>query len=127
MRRGVSLTETPPGHRPSGQRHPLDRDLPRPRTSPWTEAPPPDRDILDKDTSWTDTRWTETPRTETPLWTENPTPGQRTPPRTESQTGVKTLPCRNFVAGGKKPHTFMTVMLLVTIPACHVFVNVFEI
>ena len=40
----------------------------------------------------------ETPRTETP-WTE--TPPDRDP-RTETPppTGVKTLPCRNFVAGG---------------------------
>ena len=37
--------------------------------------------------------------------TETP-PGQRPPSRTESQTGVKTLPCRNFVAGGKISSNF---------------------
>ena len=46
----------------------------------------------------------ETPPWQRPPLTETP-PGQRlpwteTPPWTESQTGVKTLPCRNFVVGG---------------------------
>ena len=40
------------------------------------------------------------PRTETPL--DRDPSQQRPPPKwTESQTGVKTLPCRNFVAGCK--------------------------
>ena len=63
-------------------RDPLDRDPPRTET-------PPDRDPLDRDTA---------PLTESPL-TE--TPGQRPPLWTEPQTGVKTLPYRNFVANGK--------------------------
>ena len=112
--------QTPPGKRPPlTDTLPLDRD-------PLTETPL-DRDPLDRDPNgqrplWTDTPWTETPIltetslwTETSFWTENP-PGQRIPQHsppldrdppidryplwTESQTGVKTLPCRNFAAGG---------------------------
>ena len=58
--------------------YPLDRD-PLP---PWTEIP------LGRDLPWTET-------------SPDRDPPEQTPPRTESQTGVKTLPCRNFVAGGK--------------------------
>ena len=68
------LDRTPWTETPSGQRPPLDRD-PLERDPP--EERPPDRDIP----------WTEILRTKNPLWTE-------------LQTGVKTLPCRNFVAGG---------------------------
>ena len=50
----------------------------------------PDRPPLDRD-----------PRTEIPLWTETP-PDIDPPLWTESQTGVKTLPCCNFVAGGNQ-------------------------
>ena len=32
------------------------------------------------------------------------------PPWTESQTGVKTLPCRNFVAGGKNLFELFTLI-----------------
>ena len=57
---------------------------------PWTE------NSLDRDPH------TETPWTETFFLDRDSPPGQRSPPPwTESQTGVKTLPCRNFVAGYK--------------------------
>ena len=77
----------------------------------------PDRDPLDKDpprteNPWTKTLWTEAPWTETPLWTE-------------SQTGVKTLPCLNKVKfnwlclikftrnhGGKAEHPFSDYYLV---------------
>ena len=90
---GDLLTETLLGQRP-----PLDRDPPGHRPH----------------------------QTETPLWTDPPdrdSPGQRplghvtcgacwdrdpTPTPTESQTGVKTLPCRNFVAGGNYLITKLT-------------------
>ena len=76
------------------------------RGSPW-QRPALDRDPLDR----------EPPRQRTP-WTETPTPGQRPLPATpgqrpphldrepplwtEAQTGIKTLPSRNFVAGGNE-------------------------
>ena len=46
--------------------------------------------------------WTDTPWTETPL--------DRHPP-TESQTRVKALPSRNFVAGGKSVCVLSTSLL----------------
>ena len=90
---------SPPGHRP------LWTDTPRQRSF-WTETP------LDG-APLTEIPWTETPRQRPPWtetsWTEIPRqrpPGQRPPsyvtcgacwdrepPRTESQTGVKSLPC----------------------------------
>ena len=82
-----------PKQRPSRQRPlPMDRD-PAGQRHPWTET------LLDRDPSWTETHWTETPWS-CDLWCML---GQR-PPREQNnwQTGVKTLPCRNFVAGGNK-------------------------
>ena len=99
---GLSLTEMP-----------LDRDpLDRTETS-WTETLL-DRDPLDRDSVNRDPPpWTETPLDrETPVqrphWTDSPLvmwpvvhAGTEIPLWTESQTGVKTLPCHNFVVDAK--------------------------
>ena len=102
--RGVSLTET---------------SLPQTETArqraTWTEIPlgqrPPNRDLSGQRPHgqrppWTDP-WTETsldrPMDRDPLG-QRPH-RQRHSPWTESQTGVKTLPCRNFVANGNKLFT----------------------
>ena len=80
---GVSLTETPHGQRPPGQRF------------LWTGNPPGQRPP-----------WIETPWTEIPPSTETP-PGQR-PPWTETPQvnritySCKNIPCRNFVTGGNQ-------------------------
>ena len=79
----------PPGQRPPQNRPPR-KWPPGQRSPPPRQRPPPGQ---------RPPTWTETPQT--PLghvtcgacWDRDPSP-------TESQTGVKTLPCRNFVAGG---------------------------
>ena len=51
--------------------------------------------------------------TETPLDRDSPcteTPWQKPPLWTESQTGVKTLPCRNFVAGGNNAKIYSALI-----------------
>ena len=73
---GVSLTETPLERDP-----PLDRDPPRQR-SPWTETP------LDRDPPGDVTCGA--------CWDRDSPCGQNS-----WHTLVTTLPCRNFVAGGK--------------------------
>ena len=76
-----------PDKDPPGQRHPGQRPPPWTETTPWTETPLLDRDPPgQRPPSWTETSsWTETPPYEQNDW----------------QTGLKTLLCRNFVAGGK--------------------------
>ena len=68
------------------------RDPPPPGQRPLRQRPP-DRDPPG-----------QIPPGQTPPSGQSPPSGQITPsppPRTESQTGVKTLRCRNFVVGGK--------------------------
>ena len=76
------------------------RGSPWQRIPPWQTEPPPlgQRSRLERD-----------PLDREPPWTQTPQPGHRPPNLdrdpslwTESQTGVKPLPCRNFVAGGNK-------------------------
>ena len=67
-----------------------DRDPPPPGQRPPRQRPPGQRP------PWTDTPWTDPSS-----WTDNSSHPPPSPPRIESQTGVKTLPCRNFVVGGK--------------------------
>ena len=99
-----------------GQR-PLDRDPSWTETPwqrhPWTETPWTETPDLDTHPTWTET--TLTPRTENSPWTKRPVLW------TESQTGVKTQPFRNFVAGSvqfcqnelffEKPHALMALIL----------------
>ena len=96
---GVSLTETPLGQRPPWTETPPDRDPPSGQTPPGQRPPsgqtPPPR----QRPSWTETPWS------CDLWCML---GQRPPPKTESQTSVKTLPCSNFVAGGNYLITKLT-------------------
>ena len=105
---GVSLTE-PPGQRPSGQRPPgqrcpMDTGPPEPRP-PGHRPPPPGLRPPGL----------RPPGQRFPLDTDPPPdkdppghrpPGQRSPASptrwTEPQTGVKTLPCRNFCEGSNK-------------------------
>ena len=76
-----------------------------PDRGPPGQRPPSDIDPLDRDPPQTETSWTETPR-------QRP-PGQRPPDppldgdlpvNRMTHTGVKTLPSRNFVAGGNKQY-----------------------
>ena len=110
----VSLTETPPG-----QRTLLDRDPSWKETPLWTETPPGQRPPLDREPSWTGTPYGQRRLLDRDPQRQRPPdrdthgqrlpPGQRflpsgqrtpPPPRIESQTGVKSLPSRNFVARG---------------------------
>ena len=103
-------TETP------GLRHPWpetpDRESPGQR-QPWTETSWTETPYLDRHPTWTET--TLTPWTENSPWTERPVLW------TESQTGVKTQPFLNFVAGSvqycqnelffEKLHALMALIL----------------
>ena len=88
---GISLTETPLDRDPP-DRDPLDRDPPPRQRPTWQRSPrqrPPGH------------RSSQTDTTRDPLDSDPPDrdlPGQ-SPPRTESQIAVKTLPSRNFVYG----------------------------
>ena len=92
---GDLLTETPLGQRPP----------------PWTETPlPPERSPMDKDPPIGDSL-DRHPLDRDPPRQRPPPPGhvscgacwdRHPPPWTEWHTGVKELPCRNFVAGGNK-------------------------
>ena len=101
----LSLTETPQAETPQTKtplgRDPPDRDPPwqRPprQRPPWvetpqTETPPGQRSPRQRPP------WAETPQTETPLWTE-------------WHTGVKTLSCHNFIAGGNNRFLAQTLGL----------------
>ena len=116
----------PPGQRPpSWTETPLNRDPPRQRP-PWTETPWTQNSLWTETPPKTEAPWTETPRQRPPghrppsgqrpspdrdpPWTETPsyvTCGacwdRDLPLWTEWHSLVKTLPCRNFVAGGKNP------------------------
>ena len=63
---------------------------PQEQTPPWGQTTP------GADPHWDQASpWDQTP----------PSPTDQAPPMwTESQTSVKTLPCPNFVAGGKNPY-----------------------
>ena len=111
--RGISLTGTPllgqrpldrdPLDRDSLDRYPLDRDPHRDTDrDPLPGQRPPWIEIPWTETPWTETLWTETPMDKDPL-DRDPHREPPPPPQwTESQTGVKTLPTRNFIAGGNK-------------------------
>ena len=74
-------------------RDPLDRD-PHGKRAPQTETPILDRDPPPLDSDLPGQR----PPGQRPIsWTETPLP----------HTGVKTLPCRNFVAGGKNEQSYV--------------------
>ena len=102
----------PPGQRPPWTETPLDKDSPGQRCP---DRDPPDRGPAGQRPLGQRPPWTETPsQTEIPPRQRSPqreTPwtcdlwcmlGQKPPLWTEWHTDVKTLPCRNFVVGGKK-------------------------
>ena len=76
-----------PEQRPSGQR------------PPWKESSQTETPILDRDPPPLDSDLPgQRPPGQRPIsWTETPLP----------HTGVKTLPCRNFVAGGKNEQSYV--------------------
>ena len=94
--------QPPPGANTPGTRHPPRSWAPRPGTphprvylpSPWDQAtpPPPRADPFPRD------------QEQTPPGADPPPCRGTLPLLTESQTPVKTLPCPNFVAGGKYLH-----------------------